>query len=57
MIEPIIAWWVILIIFIVNGVLLLSQLLDDKNYKTLAVATTFYLFIFYCLYVIRGELL
>ena len=56
MIEPITAWWIILVIFIINGVLLLNQFLDDKNYKTAMVCVGLYAFIFYCLAIIKGVL-
>jgi hypothetical protein len=55
MIEPVTAWWVLLIIFVVNGALLLDQFVDvNKDRMTIVVGIIFYVFIFYCLYIIKG---
>jgi hypothetical protein len=55
MIEPVTAWWVLLIIFVVNGALLLDQFVDvNKDRMTIVVGIIFYVLIFYCLYIIKG---
>ena len=56
MINPATAWWIILVIFIVNGVLLLNQFLDKKDNMSIAVGAVFYTFIFYCFYILKGAL-
>lgn len=57
MIEPITAWWILVVFFIVNGVLLLKQFVDeDKDLVTIVTGIVMYTFIFYSLYVIKGVL-
>ena len=57
MIEPTTAWWILVVFFIVNGVLLLKQFVDeDKDLVTIVTGIVMYTFIFYSLYVIKGVL-
>jgi len=57
MIEPTTAWYILLIFFICNGILLLNQFMDQgKDGITIATGFVVYALIFYCLYIIKGAL-
>ena len=56
MIEPITAWWVVLIIFIVNTALSVEKYVSADDLKSLWIVLLLNGFIFYCMYIIKGAL-
>jgi hypothetical protein len=56
MIEPLSAWWIILVVFIVNTALSVDKYTGEKNSKLLWIVLLLNGFIFYCMYVIKGAI-
>jgi len=58
MIEPITAWWILLVPYILQLGIMIKEESENKNRQVIEVIgrLVFYALIFYCMYIIKGAL-